>query len=240
MTTLIPRPLVVAISTGIASTLMAPLAFTQEAETDEFSLTITDDFEENRDIWEWLDPESWQYAVIDDRRVMSQSVRKPSYDPPHRSPFHVALLKGPEVTDFELTVSVRSTVEDYGHRDVCLFFGFVDPAHFYYVHLGKKADPNSNQIFIVDGADRKAISKSTTDGTPWTDEWHRVKVVRNVETGSIEVYFDDFDKPSITAEDKTFAAGRVGIGSFDDTADWDDFELRAVPAGADDSRSPAE
>ncbi len=232
--------LVVAVSAGIASTFATPLVFAQEAEPNEFSVTIMDDFEENRDFWEWLDPNSWQYAVVDDRRVMSQSVRKPSYDPPHRSPHHVALVKEPEVSDFELTVSVRSTVKDYGHRDVCLFFGFVDPAHFYYVHLGKKTDANSNQVFVVNGADRKSISTSTTEGTPWTDEWHRVKLARNVESGSIEVFFDDFDKPSITAEDKTFPVGRVGVGSFDDTADWDDFELRAVAAKSDDSPSPAE
>ncbi len=135
--------------------------------------------------------------------------------------------------DFELTVSVKSTVDDYNHRDVCLFFGYVDPAHFYYVHIGKVADPHCNQVFIVNGADRKAISLTSTEGTQWTDEWHRVKLTRNAATGRIELFFDNFEKPAMTAEDKTFPAGRVGVGSFDDTADWDDFQLRGVPAKLD-------
>jgi hypothetical protein len=33
-------------------------------------------------------------------------------------------------------------------------------------------------------------------------------------------------KPAMTAKDKTFASGQVGLGSFDDTSDWDDFALR--------------
>ncbi len=32
----------------------------------------------------------------------------------------------------------------------------------------------------------------------------------------------------MTATDKTFSAGRVGVGSFDDTADWTDVTVRGV------------
>ena len=204
------------------------LALAQDAEPPKLKLIAEDDFEQDRGNWEWLDPDAWQYATVDDRGVMSQYGRAATYKPPHRSPFHVALLRDHVVSDFDLTVSVKSTVEDYGHRDACLFFGYVDAAHFYYVHIGKATDPHCNQIFKVDGADRKAISLTTTDGTPWNDQWHRVKIARRVETGLIEVFFDDFDKPIMTAEDTSFTAGRVGLGSFDDTADWDDFELRAI------------
>ena len=60
----------------------------------------------------------------------------------------------------------------------CIVFGYQDPAHFYYVHLGKKADDHANQIFIVNGADRKKISLTSTSGTNWDDKWHTVRVVR--------------------------------------------------------------
>lgn len=198
-------------------------------------LVAEDDFETNSGKWEFLDPASWQFAMDNDRGILSQYVRKSSYEPPHRSPFHVALLKDVVVGDFDLTASVRSTVDDYGHRDACVVFGYVDDAHFYYVHFGKKADAHCNQIFIVNGADRKAISLTTSDGTPWTDQWHRVKITRRADSGRIEVFFDDFETPAMTAEDKTFPAGRVGLGSFDDTSDWDDFQLFGVPARLDES-----
>jgi hypothetical protein len=111
-----------------------------------------------------------------------------------------------------------------------LFFGYQDAAHFYYVHLGKKTDDHANQIFIVNGEPRKKISTKTNEGTNWDDDWHQVKVVRHIGDGKIEVYFDDMKKPVMTAEDKTFTWGRVGIGSFDDTANWADVKVYGTKA----------
>jgi hypothetical protein len=42
----------------------------------------------------------------------------------------------------------------------------------------------------------------------------------------MEVYFDDMTKPHMTAKDKTFAWGQVGIGTFDDHGNFDDVVLR--------------
>jgi hypothetical protein len=33
------------------------------------------------------------------------------------------------------------------------------------------------------------------------------------------------EKPAMTAKDKTFTWGQIGIGSFDDTGSWDDIRL---------------
>jgi hypothetical protein len=139
-----------------------------------------------------------------------------------RSPFNRALVRDLVVGDFVLDVKLQSTFKDYDHRDMCLFFGFQDPAHLYYVHFGKKADDHANQIFIVNNEPRKKISTTSTAGTPWTDGWHHARVVRKVEGGTIEIYFDDMEKPAMTATDKTFAWGQVGIGTFDDTGNFDD------------------
>ena len=53
-----------------------------------------------------------------------------------------------------------------------------------------------------------------------------MKIIRKPADGTIEIYFDDLQKPVMTAIDKTFAHGRIGVGTFDDTADWDDIVLR--------------
>jgi hypothetical protein len=55
---------------------------------------------------------------------------------------------------------------------------------------------------------------------PWDDQWHSVKLVRDVASGRIAVYVDDLEKPLMEVTDKTFTAGRVGIGSFDDMNDF--------------------
>ena len=106
-----------------------------------------------------------------------------------------------------------------------MFFGFQDPAHFYYVHIAKRADDHANQIFIVNNAPRVKITKKGLSGTPWDDKWHQVKIVRQVKNGKISIFFDDMKTPVMVAEDNTFTWGQVGIGSFDDTGNWDDIKL---------------
>lgn len=199
---------------------------------EPWPLLLTEEFDHGAERWAPSDPAAWKLAeVAGDKAdaklaVFSQFKKKSNFKPPVRSPENIALLKDLEVTDLEYKVRVKSTHADYGHRDVVLIFAYQDPAHFYYVHLAQAADDHANQIFIVDGAPRKKISKTTTKGTPWDDRWHELTVKRTPADGAIAIYFDDPEKPVMTAEDKTFAWGRVGLGTFDDTADFDRVEVR--------------
>lgn len=211
---------VVVFAFGCSSTSLVALG-----EDVKLPLVFADDFEAGADHWQPVDPPHWKIKAEGGNHVFSQFVKQGKYQPPHRSPVNIALLKDHAVEDFELTVRVLSTHPDYGHRDAVLVFGYQDPAHFYYVHLGKQTDDHANQIFIVHDKPRTKISAKTTSGTPWDDQWHNVKIVRKVSDGTIAVYFDDLTTPAMTAQDKTFAWGRIGLGSFDDTTDWDDLKL---------------
>ena len=191
-------------------------------------LVFQDRFDDGARQWTPTDRDAWKVVEVDGNRVYSQFKKHSQYQPPHRSPLNISLVNDRFVKDFVLTTKVRSTHDDYVHRDVCLFFGYQDPEHFYYVHLGKKTDEHANQIFIVDGQARRKISLTTTPGTDWDDQWHDVKIVRRVDDGMIAVYFDDMTQPVMTAKDNKFTWGRVGVGSFDDTGDWDDFVLRGI------------
>lgn len=171
--------------------------------------------------WTPTDPSAWKHETVDGRGVYSQYKRRSDYEPPVRSPYNRALLDDIILSDFVLDVRLQSTIPDYGHRDMCLFFGYQDESHFYYVHLGKKTDDHANQIFIVNDKPRTKISTRTTPGTDWTDGWHHARVIRRIGDGTIEVYFDNMDTPIMTATDTTFTWGQVGIGSFDDTGRFD-------------------
>ncbi len=96
------------------------------------------------------------------------------------------------------------------------------------MHLALKADPHAHSIFAVDGKPRVSIAKERTKGLVWGEKWHDVRIVRKVDGGTIEVYFDDMDKPIMTTIDKRFAWGRIGVGSFDDTGHYDDITIRGV------------
>ncbi len=194
----------------------------------ELPLLFQDDFEKGAGAWEPTDPKAWKVIDSGKRGKVYSQFQMSKYKPPHRSPHNISLVKDVVVGDFVLEALVQSTGKDGAHRDMCLFFGYQDAAHFYYVHLAKKADDHANQIFIVNAADRKKISTKTTPGTPWDDGWHRVKVVRTVSDGTISVYFDDMKTLAMTATDRTFTWGRVGLGSFDDSGNWDEVRLRGV------------
>jgi hypothetical protein len=208
----------------VASLGLIGLTTASASAADKLPLLFEDDFENGADRWQPTDAKAWKILEVDGRKVYNQ-FQKSNYNPPHRSPLNISLVKDVVVGDFDLTVKVQSTARDYGHRDVCLFLGYQDAKHFYYIHLAKQADPHANQIFIVNDAPRTMITEKKSEGTAWDDAWHSIKVVRRVADGTIEVYFDDMTTPHMAAKDKTFVWGQVGLGSFDDTANWDDFKL---------------
>jgi hypothetical protein len=198
------------------------------AAEDNWPLLLKEDFEKGAERWEPKDDKQWKIKMLENKQVFSLFEKKGNYKPPHRSPVNICLLKEVAVTDFQFTASVLSTHPDYGHRDSVIVFGYQDPKHFYYVHLATKADDHANQIFIVNDAARQKISLTTTAGTKWDDAWHTLRVIRQVKEGTIDIYFDDMKQPVMTAKDDTFTWGQVGIGSFDDTSDWDNIELRGA------------
>ena len=193
----------------------------------ELPLVLSEDFETGADRWEPTDPASWKIASTPKGNVYNLHTDS-KYKPKHRSPVNIAIAKEPVVSDFVLDAELQSTVKDYDHRSLVLVFGYQDPDHFYYVHFGKKTDDHANQIFIVNAAPRVKISTKTTPGTPWDDAWHHVKIVRSVGDGKIDVYFDDLQTPVMTAVDKTFTSGRIGLGAFDDLGNFDHIVLHGA------------
>lgn len=146
------------------------------------------------------------------------------YQPPFRSPHTIGLISDMQFGSFVLEADLLQTGKEYGHRDMCIIFGFQDPSHFYYSHIATKMDDNAHQIMIVNNAPRTKISSFTTQGVEWgTKVWHKVRVERNVETGSIKVFFDGTLIEE--ANDKTFGKGYIGFGSFDDSGKIDNVKI---------------
>lgn len=199
---------------------------------DGGDVVVRDDFERDTpDGWDFTDKAAWRIARNEGRggRVLEQ-FQASKYEPKVRSPFNIALRRGAEPGGFVLDVKAKSTTRDYGHRDMCLIFGYVDPSHFYYVHLANAADEHANSIFIVDGKPRVSIAEKRTEGTKWGDGWHDVRIIREPESGLIDVYFDDMTTPVMSAHDRTFSKGRIGLGTFDDTGMYDDLVVKAAGA----------
>jgi len=193
-------------------------------EMNGLPLVFVEDFSGGRDRWVATDEKAWKIKDEDGNAVFSLW-RSSAYKPPVRSPLSIARVKDVEVSDFVLEVKMKQTGREYGHRDQCVFFGYNDPSHFYYAHIATKADDHANSIFLVNGEPRVSIARERNNGTDWGTGYHNVRIERCAKSGSIKVFFDDMDKPIMVAEDKTFLAGGVGFGSFDDTGKIDDIHI---------------
>ncbi len=192
---------------------------------EELPLVFEEDFESGNDGWTMTDPTAW--ALVDSDGGKALALQKSSdYEPKVRSPKSIARIADLNVTDFVLEAKLKQTGREYGHRDLCIFFGYQDPSKFYYCHMATEADAHANSIFLVNDEARVSIATERTDGTDWgKPEFHTVRIERDTESGTITVYFDDMKKPIMKAEDKNFAWGSIGFGSFDDVGHFDNIKI---------------
>ncbi len=207
----------------------APVSLPAELPAN-FQLLIDEDFEGDFVIEEALDTtddDAWRIFASAGGNVLELR-RRSDYKPPVTSPLSIALFRDVQVGSFVLEADLKQTGAEYGHRDMCIFFGAEDRTRFYYVHLASRADDSAHNVLLVDDAPRTAITTARTGGVSWGEEWHRVRVSRDVESGLIRVFFDDMEVPVMEAVDTRFAQGYVGFGSFDDTGMIDNVKLWGV------------
>ena len=146
---------------------------------------------------------------------------------PIRRPAALAILKSEPFRKVSLELDVRSLAPvNVPRRDVDIVLGYESPTSFYYVHLSAVTDDVHNGIFIVSNSDRRRIDSGK--GIPHMKDqaWHRVRATRDGITGLIEVFFDNSSTPILSAVDGTITAGRVGVGSFDDVAEFRNIKVQ--------------
>ena len=213
-------------STGLL--VIFSLAHSQESPFPSYTLVYEQDFESATAIngFEKTDPQAWRIGKGASGQTL-ELFKESQYKPRVRSPFNIAIVKNVVVGDFVMELDLNQTGKEYGHRDLCLFFGYQNPSNFYYVHLGSQADAHANNIFLVNDEPRVAIASKTSKGVNWggTDSWHKVRLVRNVKTGDIKVYFDTMEQPIMEATDLHFSEGFLGVGSFDDVGQFDNIKI---------------
>jgi hypothetical protein len=174
--------------------------------------------------WHMDHPEDWE--ILKDGDVGYLHMKRMRDPGVPRRPLQFALLKGVDVGSFTLDVKVRRE-----KKSLIVVFNYQDTLHFYYAHVS--SDPGSdalphNGVFIVDGAARRRITGQGSQPALPDQAWHNVKVVRDVDTGTIQVFLDKATTPLFNVVDHTFTHGQVGLGSFDETGDFADFRLKGT------------
>jgi hypothetical protein len=220
------------------SVLLAGLAFSVsalsilitgiEAQPAPGKINFRDNFSSGKlDTWQFPFPEDW---VVKEEGPLHYLHMQRSRDPlVPRRPQQFALVKGVTVGSFTLETRARRE-----GSSMMIVFNYVDTLHFYYTHLSK--DPGAkvdvhNGIFLVDGAPRRRIAGLEAAPALPDTNWHKVRVERDVNSGSIKVFVDEEPQPRFSVVDNTFKCGQVGLGSFDETGDFTDVKLSSKDAG---------
>ncbi|HEX6070981.1 MAG TPA: hypothetical protein VFZ18_14195 [Longimicrobiaceae bacterium] len=173
--------------------------------------------------WEFQNPGSW---AVEGGVLQLKVAGRPGG--PIRKPAEWAILRSEPFADVVVDAQVRADapVSRMG-RDVLIYFGYQSPTRFYYAHLSNETTPPHNGIFLVNDADRLRIDDGTGVPRLLDDQWHDVRLERDVDSGAIRVYLDDMTTPVLQATDTTLRSGRIGFGSFDDPAAFRDVRVRA-------------
>jgi hypothetical protein len=177
----------------------------------------------------WKVPVASEWAVegVGKDQVLRMLAAHPSTQP--RRPVQYALA---ETAPFEYV-----TLEVEVKRDktsLILVYAWRDENHFDYVHLSVDApskQPVHNGIFHVYGGDRVRISNENGPGALPRDEWTPVKLTWSAKTGEVQVEVNGQKYESLHAVDLSLGAGRIGIGSFFETAQFRNLRINGTHNG---------
>ena len=170
---------------GVAlSVLIARVAAEPALKTVNFH----DNFSSGKlDGWQFPFPEDWVVKQEGPLHFLHMLRNREPLVP--RRPQQFARIKGVNVGSFTFEARVRRE-----ESSLLIAFNYVDTLHFYYTHLsvdpGAKVDVH-NGIFLVDGAPRRRIAGLEAAPALPDKNWHKVRVERDVDSGSIEVFVDD-------------------------------------------------
>jgi hypothetical protein len=173
--------------------------------------------------WTVPNPADWKVEQEGDTPVLRLLVGREPLPGPRR-PFQFALANTPDLADVTLEADVRPT-----KRSLILVFAYRDPAHFDYAHLSSDTatkQPVHNGIFHVFGGERVRIS--AVNGPAAFDEinkWYHARLEFHPASGLIQVQVDGKPIPALRAYDLSLGNGKVGIGSFNETADFKNVKL---------------
>jgi hypothetical protein len=175
----------------------------------------------------------WRVPIAADWKiensVLELLVPRPSTQP--RRPTQFAVAETPDY--MKVTVEAEMKKEPAAvrnrHTSLMIAYAWRDPDHFNYAHLSvdsSEAQAVHNGVFHVDGGDRVRISPREGPGSLLEEKWYKVRLVYDGRSGEVTVWVDGKTSPSLHAVDKTFQAGRVGIGSFFDMGSFRNVKIR--------------
>lgn len=160
-------------------------------------------------------------------RELHLTVPRPQEQP--RRPKQFALADTADWQTVTLSVEAKSA-----EGNLILIFAYRDETHFNYAHLSvdeATKQPVHNGIFHVYGGERVRISSQIGDAAlPGKDKWVKVQLTHDATTGIVGVTVDGKANRSFEAVDLSLGPGKIGLGSFFNTAQFRNLQIKGTPA----------
>jgi len=171
--------------------------------------------------WEPLTPSRW--SVVMDEGDYAYFLNTTGYSSLSGDRLgEYSLLPG-SYGDFTMTLQARlvDAVDGNAQADFAIVFGYQNSNNYFYMMFNNDADLTA--LFRVVNGVRQQVAIA---GQNWVTDnlYHAIEISRS--GGEITVLFDG--ATVLTATDTTFATGRVGVGSFNDSAYFDDISVKKV------------
>ena len=169
----------------------------------------------------------WIVGQQDSLEVLRlERAREPLPGP--RRPIQFALAETPDYGRVTVEVDVKPLA-----KSLLIVFAYRDEAHFNYAHLSTDTgtkEPVHNGVFHVYGGERVRISSEAGPAAfPASGRWYHVKLVHDTGEGSVSVTVDGQTLPSLRGVDLSLGAGKIGVGSFDETAEFRNLRIATTP-----------
>jgi len=189
------------------------------ARAERIQLSV--DFQ-NETLSRWILPKPADWVIAHESTNKFLRLRTAGAIGKPRRPIQYAILKDLCLSDFDLRVKVRRT-----GKSMMIAFGYQDTLHFYYAHISSDHGDHAvhNGLFKVDGGERFRIAGQGSAPVLPDQAWREVRLLRRVASGEMLLFAGGDPQPRFAHTDTAFRYGRIGLGSFNETGDFDDFRL---------------
>jgi hypothetical protein len=170
--------------------------------------------------WDVISAADW---VVEGQTLQLKTARPQEANP--RRPIQFALAQTEPLSSFTLEVEVQRQTPK---GSLILVYAWERDGYFNYAHLSDDAAGKvevHNGIFHCYGGDRVRISPKDGPGTLLGKDWYKVRVRYDASKGLVECWVNGQTSPSLKGVDLSLGAGRIGLGSFFNTANFRNFKL---------------
>ena len=176
----------------------------------------------------WIPLTEERWSVVMEGGSNALFLNTSEYNPESGNRLGEHITSPDSYTDFSFSVKAKTNESSgNGNADYAMVFGFVDGSNYYYMLFNRTQ--SNTQLFKVASGVRELIGTATAGSIP-DEAYHEIELRRI--GNSIEVRFDG--ALVLAAEDSTFPSGKLGLGSYNDSAYFDDIRISGASSGQTD------